>query len=160
VEARKHDELKSLIDHRMLSSPFSFGARMCMGSRLAELEIMSLLAQLVAKFEFKIAPEGQTWTKTMRTMSIPDRVPTMLHAALGLGAPAYTKTMRTMSTKKHFKGAAAGLGQKLLIVEVLCGYMMAGSQTSRWRVVPFPAQFGTHADSLQVTWGLCKFSVW
>jgi cytochrome P450 len=77
VEARKHDQLKSLLDHRLLSSPFSFGPRMCMGSRLAELEIMSLLAQLVAKFKFELAPEGQTWTKTMRTMSVPDRVPTM-----------------------------------------------------------------------------------
>lgn len=35
VEERKSDPLKSLLDNKMLGNPFGFGARMCLGARLA-----------------------------------------------------------------------------------------------------------------------------
>lgn len=38
VDKRK-GTTKEILDHRLLSTPFSFGARMCLGGRLAELEI-------------------------------------------------------------------------------------------------------------------------
>merc|ERR1711904_405371 len=75
VKARKEDPLKSLIDHKLLGTPFSFGARMCLGARLAEVEIMTLLAKFTTKFRFELSPPDQTWNKTMRTMSIPDVIP-------------------------------------------------------------------------------------
>jgi hypothetical protein len=36
-----------ILDHRLLATPFSFGPRMCLGGRLAELEIKTLFARLV-----------------------------------------------------------------------------------------------------------------
>lgn len=75
VEARKDDPLKSLIDHKLLSTPFSFGARMCLGARLAEVEIMTLLSKFVSRFHFEYSMPNQPWTKTMRTMSCPVPVP-------------------------------------------------------------------------------------
>eukprot|EP00913_Durusdinium_trenchii_P000695 g647.t2 len=39
------DPLKSILDHKLLSGPFSFGPRMCMGARLADMEIMTLMAK-------------------------------------------------------------------------------------------------------------------
>lgn len=75
VEARKGDPLKSLIDHKLLSTPFSFGARMCLGARLAEVEIMTLLSKFVSRFRFEYSTPNQPYVKTMRTMSYPDPVP-------------------------------------------------------------------------------------
>merc|ERR1712217_37282 len=82
VAARKGDPLKSLIDHKLLGTPFSFGARMCMGARLADVEIMTLLSKFVSKFQFELDPPEQTWKKTMRTMSIPDKIPNVKFTAL------------------------------------------------------------------------------
>ncbi|CAE7539359.1 Cyp27a1 [Symbiodinium necroappetens] len=45
VQARKNDPLKSLLDHKLIEKPFSFGARMCLGARLAEMEMMILISQ-------------------------------------------------------------------------------------------------------------------
>jgi len=75
VAARKDDPLKSILDHRLLGTPFSFGARMCLGARLAEVEIMTLLSKFTSRFSFELSDKNQTWSKTLRTMSIPDPVP-------------------------------------------------------------------------------------
>eukprot|EP00931_Biecheleriopsis_adriatica_P058649 TRINITY_DN34976_c0_g1_i1.p1 TRINITY_DN34976_c0_g1~~TRINITY_DN34976_c0_g1_i1.p1 ORF type:complete len:532 (-),score=96.96 TRINITY_DN34976_c0_g1_i1:74-1609(-) len=75
VDARKRDPLKSLIDHKLLGTPFSFGARMCLGARLADVEIMTLLSKFTSRFKFELSPPNQTWSKTMRTMAIPDPIP-------------------------------------------------------------------------------------
>ena len=56
VEARK-GTASEILDHRLLSSPFSFGPRMCLGARLAELEIKVLIARLVQDWEISI-PAG------------------------------------------------------------------------------------------------------
>jgi cytochrome P450 len=56
VEARK-GTASEVLDHRLLSSPFSFGPRMCLGARLAELEIKVLVARLVQDWEISI-PAG------------------------------------------------------------------------------------------------------
>eukprot|EP00928_Gymnodinium_smaydae_P090020 TRINITY_DN73884_c0_g1_i2.p1 TRINITY_DN73884_c0_g1~~TRINITY_DN73884_c0_g1_i2.p1 ORF type:complete len:511 (-),score=74.64 TRINITY_DN73884_c0_g1_i2:105-1508(-) len=62
VAARKGDPLKSIIDHKLLGTPFSFGARMCLGARLADVEIMTLLSKFTSRFRFEVEP-NQTWTK-------------------------------------------------------------------------------------------------
>jgi len=74
VEERKSDPLKSLLDNRMLGNPFSFGARMCLGARLAEMEIMTLMAKFVAHFDFEVLP-GQTWDIKLTTFNVPDPMP-------------------------------------------------------------------------------------
>ncbi len=45
--AKRKGTRKELIDHILCKRPFSFGARMCLGSRVAELEIKAFLAHLV-----------------------------------------------------------------------------------------------------------------
>ena len=57
VEARK-DTVSEIMDHRLLSSPFSFGPRMCLGARLAELEIKVLITRIVQDWEISIPPDA------------------------------------------------------------------------------------------------------
>jgi cholestanetriol 26-monooxygenase len=57
VEARKGTP-SEVIDHRLLAGPFSFGPRMCLGARLAELEIKVFIARIVQDWEFCIDPES------------------------------------------------------------------------------------------------------
>ena len=47
-----------ILDHKLLSAPFSFGSRMCLGSRLAELEIKVLIARIVQDWEFTMAADS------------------------------------------------------------------------------------------------------
>lgn len=54
VASRKGTE-KEIIDHQLLKNPFSFGPRMCLGSRLAEMEIKSLMTRIVQDYEFILA---------------------------------------------------------------------------------------------------------
>lgn len=56
VEKRKGTHLE-VLDHKLLATPFSFGPRMCLGGRLAEAELLSLLARLVQDWEISVAPD-------------------------------------------------------------------------------------------------------
>ncbi|CAK9105333.1 unnamed protein product [Durusdinium trenchii] len=76
VQARKNDPLKSILDHKLLSGPFSFGPRMCMGARLADMEIMTLMAKFTSRFYFELAP-NQSWQDRMQTAKAPDPIPTL-----------------------------------------------------------------------------------
>lgn len=63
VEARKGTK-SELLDHRLLSNPFSGGARMCLGARVAQLEILAFAARFFQDWEIELQP-GQKWnTKT------------------------------------------------------------------------------------------------
>lgn len=57
VDARKGTP-SELIDHRLLAGPFSFGPRMCLGARLAELEIKVFIARIVQDWEFSLDPRS------------------------------------------------------------------------------------------------------
>jgi cytochrome P450 len=57
VDARKGTP-SEVIDHRLLAGPFSFGPRMCLGARLAELEIKVFIARIVQDWEFSVDPES------------------------------------------------------------------------------------------------------
>lgn len=59
VAARKGTELE-VVDSRLLASPFSAGARMCVGARVANLEIMAIAAQLVQDYKIELEPD-QSW---------------------------------------------------------------------------------------------------
>merc|ERR1719419_272431 len=45
-----------VLDHPLLKDPFSAGARMCPGSRVARVEIFAIIATIVRKYEFSLAP--------------------------------------------------------------------------------------------------------
>ena len=50
----------SVIDHPLLATPFGHGARQCLGSRVARLEVVSLLARFVQDWHFELADESIT----------------------------------------------------------------------------------------------------
>ncbi|KAL3895098.1 MAG: hypothetical protein SGARI_007548, partial [Bacillariaceae sp.] len=63
IAARKGTRAEFL-DHPLACKPFGFGARMCVGSRVAKLEYMSLICRLIQDFELavdeeKSAPESE-----------------------------------------------------------------------------------------------------
>jgi len=45
-----------VLDHPLLKEPFSAGARMCPGSRVARVEVFVIISTLVRKYEFSLAP--------------------------------------------------------------------------------------------------------
>ena len=62
----------SEVQYPFASIPFGFGTRMCVGRRIAELEMHLLLAQLVQQFQMKYPP-GEEVEPFMRGVTIPDR---------------------------------------------------------------------------------------
>lgn len=58
---KRRDHESAVVDHLLLSSPFSFGARMCLGSRVAQLEIQAATCRLVQDYKLELSP-GQSWT--------------------------------------------------------------------------------------------------
>jgi cytochrome P450 len=56
VESRKGTQ-KEVIDHPFFSGPFSQGARRCPGSRVANLEVYALMAQLVLDWKLVLPEE-------------------------------------------------------------------------------------------------------
>jgi cytochrome P450 len=56
VAARKGTKAEFL-DHPLARSPFGFGARMCVGSRIAKLEYTSLICRLIQDYEILIDEE-------------------------------------------------------------------------------------------------------
>ena len=55
------------------SIPFGFGTRMCLGRRIAELELHLLLARIVQQFEISYPPDAEEVEPLMRSVTIPDR---------------------------------------------------------------------------------------
>ena len=55
------------------SLPFGFGTRMCIGRRIAELELHLLLARIVQQFEIHYPPGAELVEPFMRGIIIPDR---------------------------------------------------------------------------------------
>merc|ERR1719233_347111 len=55
VEARKNTS-SEVLDHPLLRNSFSAGARMCPGHRVAQLEVITMVATLVRQWQFMIAP--------------------------------------------------------------------------------------------------------
>lgn len=68
VKARKGTEAE-VIDHKLLSSPFSFGARMCLGGRVADLETYVMLCHLVRDWRFTLAKGAAPWAVTQPLMT-------------------------------------------------------------------------------------------
>jgi len=55
------------------SIPFGFGTRMCVGRRIAELELHLLLARIVQQFEISYPPDAENVEPYVRGVTVPDR---------------------------------------------------------------------------------------
>jgi len=58
VESRKGTE-REVIDHRLLANGFSHGARMCPGARVAALEVVVFLTEIVRRWEIYVDPSAK-----------------------------------------------------------------------------------------------------
>uniref|UniRef100_UPI00398F47BD cytochrome P450 n=1 Tax=Pristiophorus japonicus TaxID=55135 RepID=UPI00398F47BD len=57
--------------HPFASIPFGFGTRSCLGKRVAELEIYSVISWLIKHFEVRPDPSGKVVTAKTRTLLFP-----------------------------------------------------------------------------------------
>ena len=55
------------------SLPFGFGMRMCLGRRIAELELHLLMARIVQQFDISYPPKAKNMQPLMRGVTITDR---------------------------------------------------------------------------------------
>jgi len=60
AKRKKAGDQAAVLDHRLLSAPFGFGARMCLGARVATLEIQIAACRLVQDYRLELKP-GQAW---------------------------------------------------------------------------------------------------
>eukprot|EP00927_Polykrikos_kofoidii_P065663 TRINITY_DN61393_c0_g1_i1.p1 TRINITY_DN61393_c0_g1~~TRINITY_DN61393_c0_g1_i1.p1 ORF type:complete len:542 (-),score=85.87 TRINITY_DN61393_c0_g1_i1:85-1710(-) len=58
VKSRKGTPAE-VMDHKLIAKPFSFGPRMCLGARVAEIEILSLVSRVVQDWRFCLDPVDQ-----------------------------------------------------------------------------------------------------
>jgi len=61
--ARRKGTEKEVLDHRLLEHPFGAGARMCLGSKLAEIEIIVATARIFQDWKVTLDPPEQKWNK-------------------------------------------------------------------------------------------------
>ena len=70
---RKKDFVSTEAVEAFSSIPFGFGTRMCVGRRIAELELYLLLARIVQQFEISYPPDAEKVECLTRGVTIPDR---------------------------------------------------------------------------------------
>ena len=72
---RDKEQSNQFIDVKEVFSsiPFGFGTRMCLGRRIAELELHLLLARIVQQFEIRYPPDAEAVEPFNRGVTIPDR---------------------------------------------------------------------------------------
>ena len=68
----KNHLMEALAPNPFASIPFGFGTRMCIGRRVAELELHLLLARIVQQFDIQYPPD-EVVEPLMRGTTIPDR---------------------------------------------------------------------------------------
>ena len=69
---RKKDAIPTDTAEAFSSIPFGFGTRMCLGRRIAELELHLLLARIVQQFEISYPPDAENVEPYVRGVTIPD----------------------------------------------------------------------------------------
>ena len=70
---RKKDAIPTHIAEAFSSIPFGYGTRMCIGRRIAELELHLLLARIVQQFEISYPSDAENVEPYVRGVTIPDR---------------------------------------------------------------------------------------
>lgn len=74
VQARKGTPFE-VLDHRLIATAFSFGPRMCIGGRLAEMEVLTAVCRLVQDYAFVLADNHPSIGKKERLFLIPNQSP-------------------------------------------------------------------------------------
>lgn len=64
-----------ILSHPLMSTAFAVGPRMCVGARVAQNEMHSLLSRLVRDFELVMDPPDQDIQRTTKLLQVPDPVP-------------------------------------------------------------------------------------
>ena len=70
---RKKDFVLTEAAEAFSSIPFGFGTRMCLGRRIAELELHLLLARIVQQFEISYPPDAENVEFFSRGVTVPER---------------------------------------------------------------------------------------
>ncbi|KAL9957729.1 hypothetical protein ACROYT_G034665 [Oculina patagonica] len=70
---RKKEVILTEAAEAFSSIPFGFGTRMCLGRRIAELELHLLLARIVQQFEISYPHDAENVEPFVRGVTIPDR---------------------------------------------------------------------------------------
>jgi len=52
---------KEALDNKVIAKPFGYGPRMCIGARLAEVELKAFMTRLVRDWKFEVNPKDQTY---------------------------------------------------------------------------------------------------
>jgi cytochrome P450 len=73
--AKRKGTPQQVLDHQMLAKPFGYGARMCLGARVAELEIKALLARMVRDWNFAPVDPSPQYNTIQGLMLKPDPFP-------------------------------------------------------------------------------------
>jgi cytochrome P450 len=66
---KREGTAKEIIDHSLLKRPFSFGPRMCLGARVAELEMKTMVSHMVRRYKFEVSPKDQAYKVVNRTFA-------------------------------------------------------------------------------------------
>jgi len=66
--AKRKGTPKEILDHPLLAKPFGYGQRMCIGARVAELEIKALIIRLLQDYTFEWNPPEQTYQLALGVM--------------------------------------------------------------------------------------------
>jgi len=73
--AKRKGTPRQVLDHQLLAKPFGYGARMCLGARVAELEVKALLARMVRDWKFSLSDPSEKYVTAMGLMLKPDPFP-------------------------------------------------------------------------------------
>eukprot|EP00475_Leptophrys_vorax_P028198 TRINITY_DN406_c0_g1_i1.p1 TRINITY_DN406_c0_g1~~TRINITY_DN406_c0_g1_i1.p1 ORF type:complete len:592 (-),score=132.84 TRINITY_DN406_c0_g1_i1:22-1797(-) len=75
--ARKANEPEksAVVDHPMIASEFSFGPRMCLGARIAQLEIMAIVTRLIQDYKLEMADPNAKFRVISTLFNEPDPFP-------------------------------------------------------------------------------------
>jgi len=74
IEKRKNTD-KEILDHKLLSKPFGFGPRMCLGARVAEIELKTLITRLVLDWRFTLDTPNEPYKLIQGTLIRPAPCP-------------------------------------------------------------------------------------
>lgn len=76
VQARKGTPAE-VIDHVLMSSPFSFGPKMCLGGRIAQMELNCVVTRLISECRFELDPPEQDYKRMSLLFAKATPYPTM-----------------------------------------------------------------------------------
>jgi len=76
---KRNGTIQEVIDHKILAEPFGFGPRMCIGARIAKMEIKTFLIQLMRDWKITFEPTDQIYkiSSTKGVFTTADPYPTL-----------------------------------------------------------------------------------